>query len=142
MPLTCCLCGAMAVCLRRERRVFAVFLCLWRAVRARVSWRDGELRQVLGIFQDVFHIPVFVSFSLTLTLGVRSKASAFGQSRHCCRHQAMVAPSSNCWYVAKALAISLMPMNSSALCERADEPGPSFSDGHGIRAWSLSVGEP
>ena len=33
-------------------------------------------------------------------------------------------------------------MYSSAVCERADSPGPNFIDGQGIRAWSLRVGEP
>jgi hypothetical protein len=33
-------------------------------------------------------------------------------------------------------------MNSSALCERAELPGPNFKEGKGIKAWSLSVGEP
>ena len=34
-----------------------------------------------------------------------------------------------------------MQMNSSALWLRLDSPGPSFSEGKGIRAWSLSVGD-
>ena len=45
-------------------------------------------------------------------------------------------------YVFIASSISLMQMYSSAECERQDSPGPSFSDGKGIRAWSESVGEP
>ena len=33
-------------------------------------------------------------------------------------------------------------MNSSAVCEREDCPGPSFTDCHDINAWSLNVGDP
>ena len=45
-------------------------------------------------------------------------------------------------YVPMASSISLIFMNSSAVCERDDSPGPSLNDGNRIRAWSLSVGEP
>ena len=45
-------------------------------------------------------------------------------------------------YVVIASLISLMQTYSSAECERDDSPGPSFSEGKGIRAWSDSVGEP
>ena len=38
-------------------------------------------------------------------------------------------------------SISLMRTYSSAVCERALSPGPSFSEGTGIRAMSLIVGE-
>lgn len=38
--------------------------------------------------------------------------------------------------------ISQVRMYSSAVCERAESPGPNFNDGNGIRAWSDSVGEP
>ncbi len=41
-----------------------------------------------------------------------------------------------------ACSISLMQMYSSAEWEREDCPGPSFSEGQGIRAWSERVGEP
>ena len=41
-----------------------------------------------------------------------------------------------------ACSISLMQMNSSAEWLRALSPGPIFSEGNGISAWSLSVGEP
>ena len=33
-------------------------------------------------------------------------------------------------------------MYSSAEWERAESPGPNFSEGNGMSAWSLSVGEP
>ena len=45
-------------------------------------------------------------------------------------------------YVLMAWSISVVVMYSSAVCERAESPGPSFSEGHGMSAWSLSVGEP
>lgn len=35
-----------------------------------------------------------------------------------------------------------MQIYSSAECEREECPGPNFSDCHGMRAWSESVGEP
>ena len=38
--------------------------------------------------------------------------------------------------------ISLRPTNSSALCDRALSPTPSFSDGMSSRAWSEVVGDP
>lgn len=38
--------------------------------------------------------------------------------------------------------ISLRPTNSSALCDRALSPTPSFSDGMSSRAWSDVVGDP
>ena len=41
-----------------------------------------------------------------------------------------------------ASSISLTMMNSSAVCERDDLPGPIFKDGKGISAWSERVGEP
>ena len=41
-----------------------------------------------------------------------------------------------------ARRISLTRMNSSAEWLRLDSPGPSFSAGEGMRAWSLSVGAP
>ena len=33
-------------------------------------------------------------------------------------------------------------MYSSAVCERAESPGPNLKEGNGINAWSLRVGEP
>ena len=33
-------------------------------------------------------------------------------------------------------------MNSSAVCERLDCPGPSFRDGNRMSAWSERVGDP
>ena len=41
-----------------------------------------------------------------------------------------------------ASSISLILMYSSAVWEREDSPGPSFSEGKRIKAWSLNVGEP
>ena len=41
-----------------------------------------------------------------------------------------------------ASSISLMRMYSSAVWEREDSPGPIFTDGKRIRAWSERVGEP
>ena len=37
---------------------------------------------------------------------------------------------------------SLMHTYSSAVCERAESPGPILKEGKRIRAWSLRVGEP
>ena len=31
---------------------------------------------------------------------------------------------------------------SSAVCDREESPGPSLTEGKGMRAWSESVGEP
>ena len=45
-------------------------------------------------------------------------------------------------YRAIASRISAEYTNSSAEWERAESPGPSFTDCHGINAWSLRVGEP
>jgi hypothetical protein len=33
-------------------------------------------------------------------------------------------------------------MNSFALCDRVDFPGPNFNEGQGKSAWSEIVGEP
>ena len=40
------------------------------------------------------------------------------------------------------MRISVQSMYSSAVCERAESPGPSLNEGKGIKAWSLNVGEP
>ena len=45
-------------------------------------------------------------------------------------------------YSCMAVRISSVWIYSSAVCERAESPGPSLSDGNGISAWSLNVGEP
>ena len=42
-------------------------------------------------------------------------------------------------YVSMAWVILLRQMYSSALWLRALSPGPNFSDGKGIRVWSLRV---
>lgn len=49
--------------------------------------------------------------------------------------------SSRWMYISMAWRISPVIMYSSAVWDRAESPGPSFSDGHRSRAWSLSVGE-
>ena len=51
-------------------------------------------------------------------------------------------PSSILTYVSMASSISLRHIYSSAECDRAESPGPIFSESKGMRAWSLSVGEP
>ena len=45
-------------------------------------------------------------------------------------------------YVPIASSISPTMMYSSAVCEREDFPGPIFTEGKGMSAWSESVGEP
>ena len=51
-------------------------------------------------------------------------------------------PSSMRVYTAIAPRISESRMYSSGVCDRAESPGPHFTEGHGMRAWSLRVGEP
>lgn len=41
-----------------------------------------------------------------------------------------------------ACLISVKYMNSLAVWERDELPGPNLTDCHGIKAWSLRVGEP
>lgn len=41
-----------------------------------------------------------------------------------------------------ASRISKRQINSSAVCERAELPGPILTEGNGINAWSDSVGDP
>lgn len=45
-------------------------------------------------------------------------------------------------YSDMASRISVTVIYSSAVCEREESPGPIFSDGKCISAWSESVGEP
>ena len=60
--------------------------------------------------------------------------------RHALFHISL--PSSRRIYVSMASFISFILMYSSAEWERAESPGPSFSDGKRISAWSDRVGEP
>lgn len=41
-----------------------------------------------------------------------------------------------------ASSISVIMMYSSAVCEREDLPGPIFTEGKRINAWSDKVGDP
>ena len=50
--------------------------------------------------------------------------------------------SSSLIYISIASRISIRPIYSSAAWERAEFPGPIFTEGKCMRAWSLKVGEP
>ena len=57
-------------------------------------------------------------------------------------YSAIGCPSSNSRYFETACSSSEIRMNSSAVCERSDIPGPNLNDGHSRMAWSESVGDP
>ena len=45
-------------------------------------------------------------------------------------------------YISIAPRISESRIYSSGVCDLAESPGPHLTEGHGMSAWSLSVGEP
>ncbi len=45
-------------------------------------------------------------------------------------------------YISIAPRISESRIYSSGVCDLAESPGPHLTEGHGMSAWSLRVGEP